>query len=116
MNIDNNYLEELGLGSIPQDEKDRMLADIRETLADRIGAQVETRLDEAKLDEFDGVIGQNDQAATNAWLENNLPDYKQIVEEEMKKIRADIEPQVAPIVQKFAVNPDSSTAVQDLAR
>ena len=115
-NIDDNFLQELGLGIIPQEEKDKMLAHIKQTLQDRIGTQVETRLDEAKLDEFDGVIGQNDQAAINAWLENNLPDYKQIVEEEMGKIRTDIEPQVAAIVQKFVANPDSSTATQDSAQ
>jgi hypothetical protein len=100
--IDNNFLEELGLGSVPQEEKDKMVAHIQLTLQDRIGAVMETKLNESQLDEFDNILSSGDIEATKAWLGTNLSDYDQIVQEEIRKIKEEIKPQVASIVQNPA--------------
>ncbi len=75
-----------------------MLAHIRDTLQTRIGTRVEAELGEEKANEFDSVISQNDPAVIKTWLETNLPSYQQIVDDEIAKIKSDIEPQVAGIL------------------
>ena len=100
MNIDNSFLEELGLGAIPEDEKLKMLADIYESLQEKIGARTETELDEAQQDELDQLI-DNNPSEVSSWLENNLPNYQQIVSEEIDNLKAEIRPQVPGILQSL---------------
>lgn len=101
--IDDQFLDDLGLSSIPQDQKDLMRADITESLADRIGVKAEQVLSKDKLAELDGVINgaRGNQAVIDGWLVANLPDYQQIIDAEVAKIKEEISPQVAGIVGQF---------------
>lgn len=101
--IDDTFLEELGLSSVPQDEKNKMLVHIQQILQDRIGTIAEKTLSEEKRDELDRLAtGPDCPSSIAPWLEINLPGYQAIVEEEVRKIREEIKPQVASIVQNPA--------------
>ena len=81
--LDNNFLIELGLGSLPADEKNKMLAHIYETLEMRVGMKLAEQMTDEQLDEFEGFINRNDEAGALTWLESNFPDYKQVVADEL---------------------------------
>ena len=74
--LDDNLLQELGLGSLPAAEKNKMLAHIYETLELRVGMNLARKMTDAQLDEFEGYIDKNDEPGALSWLETNFPDYK----------------------------------------
>jgi hypothetical protein len=93
--LDNNLLEELGLGALPAEEKNRMLQHIYETLEMNVGVKLAEQMSNEQLDEFEGYIDRNDEVGALKWLETNFPNYKQVVADELEKLKAEIK-QLAP--------------------
>ena len=101
--LDNNFLIELGLGALPAEEKNKMLAHIYETLEMRVGMKLAEQMTDAQLDEFEGFINRSDEAGALNWLETNFPNYKQVVAEELEKLKTEIK-QVAPQIVAESMN------------
>ena len=102
--LDDNLLIELGLGSLPPDEKKKMLAHIYETLEMRVGMKLAEQMTDAQLDEFEQFINRNDEAGALQWLEANFPHYKEVVAQEFDRLKMEIR-QVAPqILASAAAN------------
>ena len=93
--LDNAFLEELGLGTLPPVEKNKMLAHIYETLEMRVGMKLAEQMTNEQLDEFERYINAQDEAGALKWLETNFPNYKAVVAEELEKLKSEIS-QVAP--------------------
>lgn len=93
--LDDNLLKELGLGGLPVDEKNKMLAHIYETLEMRVGMKLAEQMSNEQLDEFEAFIDKSDEAGALKWLETNFPDYKQVVADELEKLKNEIK-QSAP--------------------
>lgn len=109
--LDNQLLVELGLGSLPADEKNKMLAHIYETLEMRVGMKLAEQMTDAQLDEFEGFIDRNDEAGALKWLETNFPDYKQVVADELEKLKTEVKtsaPQIVAAAQQSSVAPSTS--------
>lgn len=88
--LDNALLEELGLGTLPAEEKNRMLSHIYETLEMRVGMKLAEQMSNDQLDEFESFIDKNDEEGALKWLSSNFPDYKKVVAEELEKLKAEI--------------------------
>jgi len=97
--LDDNLLQELGLGDLPPAEKNKMLAHIYETLELRVGMKLAEQMSDTQLDEFEGFIDRNDEPGALKWLETNFPNYKQVVAEELEKLKAEIKQQAPAIMQ-----------------
>lgn len=96
--LDNALLEELGLAALPTEEKNKMLAHIYETLEMRVGMKLAEQMTNDQLDEFESFIDRNDEAGALKWLETNFPNYKQVVAEELEKLKSEIKQSAAQIV------------------
>lgn len=96
--LDDNLLKELGLGDLPADDKNKMLAHIYETLEMRVGMKLAEQMSNEQLDEFEGFINANDEAGALKWLETNFPNYKQVVADELEKLKAEIKAQAPQIL------------------
>lgn len=88
--LDDNLLKELGLGSLPPEEKNKMLAHIYETLEMRVGMKLAEQMSNEQLDEFESFIDRNDEAGALKWLETNFPDYKQVVASELENLKTEV--------------------------
>ncbi len=88
--LDNNLLEELGLGALPPEQKNSMLQHIYETLEMRVGMKLADQMTNDQLDEFEGFIDKNDEAGALKWLEGNFPDYKKVVADELETLKEEI--------------------------
>lgn len=97
--LDDNLLQELGLGALPSDEKNKMLAHIYETLELRVGMKLAEQMTDAQLDEFEGFIDRNDEPGALKWLETNFPNYKQVVADELETLKTEIKNQAPAIIQ-----------------
>lgn len=88
--LDDNLLQELGLGALPPAEKDKFLRHIYETLEMRVGTRLAERMTDQQLDEFESFIDRNDDNGAFHWLETNFPNYKEVVAEEFEKLKGEI--------------------------
>lgn len=93
--LDDELLKELGLSELPPDEKKKMFNHIYETLEMRVGTRLANQMSEQQLSEFESYIDKNDEAGALKWLETNFPNYKQVVADELDKLKAEIK-EVAP--------------------
>lgn len=102
--LDDSLLQDLGLGSLPPAEKNALLRHIYETLELRVGMQLAEKMSEAQLKEFEQLMPtetdtpdmrtQKEQSALT-WLSTNFPNYKQVVADELEKLKAEVK-QAAP--------------------
>lgn len=84
MQFDENFLQEMGLSAMPEEQKRAFLKYVQDELELRIGERISRGLTEIQLNEFDLIT---DPAEAAKWLEKNRPDYREIVNrtiEEMK--------------------------------
>lgn len=112
--LDDNFLIELGLGSLPPAEKNKMLAHIYETLEMRVGMRLAEKMSNEQLDEFEAFINRNDETGALKWLETNFPNYKEVVAEELEKLKAEIR-QVAPQIVQQSLAQAAASAQQPAA-
>ncbi len=138
MNLDDKFLEEIGLGALPEAEKPKMRAHIYETLEMRVGMRLASGMTSQQLNEFESFVSgdvarartflgtwkvdweqdagylasienakkraseqgrelqQSDidgvitEFAALQWLGANFPSYKDVVAEELNKLKAEI--------------------------
>lgn len=152
--LDDNLLQELGLGALPPAEKNQMLNHIYMTLEGRVGVKLAEQMSPEQLDEFEkfidtGVNGSDisystnflndnkagwqtseeyqtqhksaqDAAARNnrpfnenavisefaalSWLEINFPTYKDVVSDQLEKLKGEIKLVAPQIMQASAAH------------
>lgn len=73
--LDDKFLDEVGLGSLPDDQKQAFLTYFREQLELRVGTRLSEGLSEAQLDEFESFIDR-DEEKVNKWIADNVPQYQ----------------------------------------
>lgn len=95
LKIDNNLLQEIGLGDLPEVEKNGLLKHVYETLEMRVGMRLADQMTNEQLDEFERYFEAKDDAGAFKWLETNFPNYKDIVQEEFEKLKTEVA-QAAP--------------------
>lgn len=102
--LDDNFLQELGLGTLPPEEKKAMLNHIYETLEMRVGMKLAEQMTNEQLDEFEGFIDRNDEPGALRWLETNFPNYKQVVADELEKLKTEIRTAAPQILEASNAN------------
>lgn len=117
--LDDNLLRELGLGDLPPQEKNRMLQHIYETLEMRVGMKLAEGMSNEQLDAFEKLMPvqtdteemrkQKEQEALK-WLETNFPNYKQVVADELEKLKGEIKA-AAPQIVAASQQPPQSPAM-----
>ena len=87
MQFDENFLQEMGLSAMPEDQKQKFLAYIQEELEVRIGERISRGLTEVQLNQFDMIEDPKEAAA---WLKQNRPDYHEIVVNTIAEMKDEI--------------------------
>ena len=90
VNFDNKLLEEVGLKDLPGDDKVALLKYVREVMEIRLGERLSTGLSSAVLEEFYQHIQNKQPDKAYAWIKQNAPNYEQIIEIEMSRIKRDL--------------------------
>lgn len=105
--LDDNLLIELGLGTMPATEKNKMLKHIYETLEMRVGMTLAQQMTDEQLKEFETFIDSNDEAGALKWLETNFPNYKQVVADELERLKAEIKQAAPQILASVSASPEA---------
>lgn len=72
--LDDKFLEDIGLAEMPADEKAAFLDHIYNELELRVGTKLSDGLSEEQLEQFEKIIDK-DEATITAWLDRYVPDY-----------------------------------------
>ncbi|MCL1876499.1 DUF5663 domain-containing protein [Candidatus Saccharibacteria bacterium] len=72
--LDDKFLEELGLGAMPDEQKQAFLQHIYSELEVRVGEKLTDGMSDELLDEFGNFVDQNADGMKK-WFDEYLPDY-----------------------------------------
>lgn len=72
--LDEKFLDEIGLHDLPNDQKRPFLQHIYEELELRVGTRLSDGLSDEQLEEFEAIIDHKTDVI-NGWLEKNVPQY-----------------------------------------
>lgn len=72
--LDDNFLTDVGLGNLPDDQKRAFLQHIYEELELRVGTKLSDGLSDQQLEEFEKIIDR-DFGVIDAWLTAHVQDY-----------------------------------------
>ncbi|HKX73754.1 MAG TPA: DUF5663 domain-containing protein [Candidatus Saccharimonadales bacterium] len=89
-NLDEDFLQSLGLGGLPDDQKQAFLQHLYEELELRVGTRLSEGMSDDQLAEFEKLIDANDEQGALKWLEANRPNYKDVVSEELEKLKQEV--------------------------
>lgn len=73
--LDDKFLEDIGLSNLPDEQKQAFLQHIYEELELRVGTKLSDGLSDVQLEEFEKIIDK-DEVAITAWVSAHAPDYK----------------------------------------
>lgn len=73
--LDDEFLQELGLDQLPEHEKQAFKDHIYSRLEIEVGTRLSDGLSEAQLAEFESFVDRDDEKVT-AWIATNVPDYQ----------------------------------------
>lgn len=118
--IDESLLQELGLGSLPEAEKKKLVDHIYETLELRVGTVLADQMSDEQLDEFEAIMDRNDALAAGKtaqmaapmaqealkWLQSNFPDYSKVVQQELEKLKAEVRANAPKILAAASADSD----------
>lgn len=74
--LDDKFLQDVGLGGLPEDQKKLFLDHFREQLELRVGTKLSEGLSDTQLEEFESFIDRKDDKV-NAWIAANVPNYQE---------------------------------------
>ena len=72
--LDDKFLQDVGLGEMPDDQKQAFLQHIYSELELRVGTKLSEGLSEEQMSEFEAFIDR-DEERVNTWFAQHLPQY-----------------------------------------
>lgn len=80
--ITQSTLETLGI-DLTGEDVDALLDDLNETLQERVGTEITQSLNEDQLKELVDLQESASEAEIGEWLQKNIPDMQQIIQNEI---------------------------------
>lgn len=87
MEIDEKFLREVGLSAMPEEQKKAFLEYAQEELEVRVGEEIADGMTEEKMQEFENAKTDEE---TEKWLNDNKPNYKEIVDKTIEDFKNEI--------------------------
>lgn len=72
--LDENFLEDIGLNDLPEEQKKPFLQHIYDELELRVGTKLSDGMNDEQLEEFEAIIDRKEDVITT-WLEKHASDY-----------------------------------------
>lgn len=82
--LDDQFLTDIGLADLPEDQKKPFLQHVYDQLEYRVGVRLSEGMSDAQLEEFEAIIDRKEDVVNN-WIQTNAPGYE--AEEVFQKIQ-----------------------------
>ncbi|HET6746488.1 MAG TPA: DUF5663 domain-containing protein [Candidatus Saccharimonadales bacterium] len=73
--LDDTFLSDVGLASLPDDQKQPFLQHVYDELELRVGTRLSDGMSDAQLQEFESIIDRK-MEIVDSWLTQNFPSYQ----------------------------------------
>ena len=73
--LDENFLNDIGLGNLPEEQKKPFLQHIYEQLEYQVGISLSEGMTDAQLEEFEGIIDRKPEVV-RAWIQAKAPNFQ----------------------------------------
>lgn len=73
--LDDQFLNDVGLGTLPDDQKKPFLQHTYDQLEYKVGISLSEGMSDAQLEEFEAIIDRKEEIVS-AWLTQHAPDYQ----------------------------------------
>jgi len=73
--LDDKFLEDIGLANLPEDQKKPFLQHTYDQLEYKVGIRLSEGMTDAQLEEFESIIDRKEDVVAN-WLSAHAPDYQ----------------------------------------
>jgi hypothetical protein len=122
--LDDSFLQAVGLGDLPDTARTELKNMLLERLEIQVGKRLTDQMSEQQLDEFETMMPSPQDSESEAlrkeqaafsWLEKNFPNYKQVVAEEIEKIRVEVSKDAVHIRQSIQSSPSSPASPPPIA-
>lgn len=111
--LDITVLDEVGLGDVADDDKKQLFETFVETLELNVGTVLSANMSDEQLNDFMKLVNANEQDKARKWLETNAPNYKEVVAEELEKLKVDMKNNSEVIISSLESNSEQPTEVND---
>jgi hypothetical protein len=82
--LDDQFLADIGLADLPEEQKKPFLQHVYDQLEYRVGVRLSEGMSDAQLEEFEAIIDRKEDVVNN-WIQANAPGYA--AEEVFQKIQ-----------------------------
>ena len=72
--LDDKFLQDIGLGDLPEDQRKAFLQHIYDELELRVGTKLSEGMSEQQMSEFESFVDR-DEDKVRGWYADNMPDY-----------------------------------------
>ena len=72
--LDDKFLQDIGLGDLPEDQRKAFLQHIYDELELRVGTKLSEGMSEQQMSEFESFVDREEDKV-RGWLASNMPDY-----------------------------------------
>lgn len=93
--LDDKFLTDVGLGDLPEDQKQAFLQHLYSELELRVGTKLSEGMNDEQLAQFEAFVDQDEQKVV-AWFEQYLPNYAEAAD--FQSLKASAPADVSPIV------------------
>lgn len=73
--LDDKFLEDVGLGDLPEDQKKPFLQHVYDQLEYRVGVRLSEGMSDAQLEEFESIIDRKEDVIAS-WIQAHAPNYQ----------------------------------------
>ena len=105
-NLDAGFLAEVGLDQLPAGEQPAMLEYIKEQLVMHVGQVLAQKLSAEALAEFTELAEKKDSVQILAFLQTKVPDYKEILVQEIRVFKQQVKAEAPAILKRSAAKDD----------
>ena len=74
--LDDKFLQDVGLGNLPDEQKQAFLQYFREQLELRVGTKLSDGLSDGQLEEFESFVDR-DADKVDTWIQAHVPNYRE---------------------------------------
>ena len=86
MQIDDDFINSIGLSGLNEDQKNDALRQIADIFEFRFGNSLADQLSDEQLDQFAKIDTSGDRKELDSWLSVNVPDYESMGENVLKQL------------------------------
>lgn len=74
--LDDQFLEDIGLANLPEEERKPFLQHVYDQLEYRVGVRLSEGMTDAQLEEFEAIIDRKEEVV-DAWVAQHVPEFAQ---------------------------------------